>query len=133
MVKMPKEVMEALSEELALKVVATINKKKIPNAIIVATLKALDESTVVFADLRLGKTRENLETTKKFSVTVLKPNLESYQVKCSFQGFQETGELAFTMGEEVYKKVRLNPKAFAFGTVEEVYSTSLTNPGEKLA
>ena len=133
MVKMPKEVMDALAEEHALKMVATVSSKKVPNAVIIATVSPFDENTVGFADLKLGKTRQNMEETKKFTVTVFKPNLESYQIKCSFTGFLERGDLAYQMGEAVYKRVRFNPRAFATGKVEEVYSTSLGNPGEKLA
>ena len=133
MVEMPKEVVEALADFHALKVVATIDQVGVPNAVIVATVYPLDRKTICFADLRLGKTKENLTRTKKFTVAVIKPNLESYQVKCSFTGYEERGGFADTFAEEIYKKVKLQPRGVVTGTVEEVYSVSLTNPGAKLA
>ena len=133
MVEMPKEVFDAMSDFYTLKMVATVNSSGVPNAAIIATVSPLDETTLCFTDLKLGKTKENIFDTKKFTITVLKMNLESYQVRCSFSSYQERGKVADKICEEVYQKIRLQPKGIMIGKVEEVYSTSLTNPGTKLA
>ena len=133
MVDMPREVIEALSDFHAIKVVATVNPAGIPNASIIATVFPLDPKTVCFADLRLWKTKENLLETKKFTVTVLRLNLESYQIRCTYKGYEERGGIVDAIAEQVYQKIKLQPRGIVLGTVEEVYSTSMNNPGEKLA
>ena len=89
MVEMPDEVYEALTDFYTLKMVASVNSSGMPNAVMVATTSALDKSTVCMADLRLGKTKSNILETKKFTVNVLKLTLESYQIKCSFNSYQD--------------------------------------------
>jgi hypothetical protein len=83
--------------------------------------------------LRLGKTKENILEKRKFTVTVLKLTLESYQIRCTFSGYEERGAIADKIGEEVYTKIKLQPRGIVIGTVDEVYSTSMGNPGAKLA
>jgi predicted pyridoxine 5'-phosphate oxidase superfamily flavin-nucleotide-binding protein len=129
---MPKEVVAALADPAALKVVATINSSGVPNSVIIATVFPLDPKTIIFSDLRLGKTKENLFQTRKFTVTVLKPNLESYQVRCAFGRFEERGDITNMIAERVFERVGLQPRGVVYGTVEEVYSTCLSNAGTKL-
>src|SRR3990172_6274747 len=132
MVEMPKEVVEALADFHAAKMVATIDSAGVPNAVIVATVVPIDRKTICFADLRLGKTKENLKQTGKFTVSVIRQNMESYQIRCNFVGYEERGGFADIFAEEIYKKVKLQPRGVVTGTVEEVYSASMTNPGAKL-
>jgi len=131
-VEMPEAVVAALADPEALKVVATVSSAGVPNAVIVATVYPLDPKTIIFADLRLGKTKENLLQTKKFTVTVLTQNLESYQVKCAFGHFEERGDITDIIAERVFERVRLQPRGVVYGIVEEVYSTSLSSPGTRL-
>lgn len=132
MAEMPEEVVAALSDPESLKVVATISPTGVPNAAIVATVFPLDRKTIIFADLRLGKTRENLTQTKKFTVAVLRPNLEAYQVKATFGHFEERGAITNMIAERVFERSRLQPRGVVYGVVEEVYSASLGNPGTRL-
>jgi len=133
MAKMPKEVIDALGNEHALKMMATVNEAGIPNAAVIATVTALGEDMIAFADFRMRKTRENLDKNGKFAVTVLTPDLKAYQIKGRCEGFQDQGPLAEAVNELVYSKVRMQIKAVGLGSVEEVYSVSMQNPGEKLA
>lgn len=132
MVEMPEEVVAAFADPEALKVVATINSSGVPNSVIIATVFPLDPKTIIFSDLRLGKTKENLFQTRKFTVTVLKPNLESYQVRCAFGRFEERGDITDIIAERVFERSRLQPRGVVYGAVEEVYSTSLSSPGTRL-
>ena len=70
MTKIPGEVMDALTNEQTLKFLATINSSGVLNAVIVATVSALDDETIIFANLKLGKTKENLLQTKKFTISI---------------------------------------------------------------
>lgn len=133
MVEMPDEVVAALRDTLALKVVATVNSAGVPNAAIILTVYPLDAKTICFADLRLGKTKENLFQTRKFTVTVLKQDLESYEVRCTFSSYEERSDRANLIAEMVYARARLQPRGVVFGAVEEVYSTSPSDPGARLA
>lgn len=132
MVEMPEEVVAALADPEALKVVATISSAGVPNAVIVATVYPLDPKTIIFSDLRLGKTKENLFQTRKFTVTVLKQNLESYQIRATFSRFEERGNITDMIAERVFERTRIQPKGVVYGAVEEVYSASLSNPGTRL-
>jgi len=131
--EMSTEVVAALSDPDALKVVATVNSSGVPNAAIIATVFPLDAKTVIFADLKLGKTKENLLQTKRFTVTVIRPSLESYQVRGTFNRFEERGQVTDMIAEKVFERSRLQPRGIVYGAVEEVYSTSLSNPGTRLA
>ncbi|RJQ25374.1 MAG: hypothetical protein C4589_11360 [Peptococcaceae bacterium] len=133
MAKMPREVITALGDEHSLKVLATADDTGLPNAAIVATITPLGEEMVAFADLRMGKTRDNLDSTKKFAVTVLTPQMKSYQIKGTFEGFQETGPLAASVNEMVYNAIKMQIKAVGLGSVDEVYSACMDTPGAKLA
>lgn len=133
MAVMPSEVYEAVKREDALKCLATANSSGILNAVVVATVTAMDEVTIIFANLKLGKTRENLLDTKKFTVNVLTPKMESYQLKCNFLEFQETGPLAEQVNEKVYNKLKIQIREVGIGKVEEIYSAGLSKPGAKIA
>lgn len=133
MAQMPKAVMDALADPGAMKMVGTVSSSGVPNAVIVNTMAALDPEAIAFADLRLGKTKANLNETGKLTVTVLRPNREAYQIKCSFQGFEETSPLAAEWNEMIYGRMRIQIKAVGIGKVEEVYSACLADAGAKLA
>ncbi|GAB6275288.1 MAG: hypothetical protein STSR0004_21530 [Peptococcaceae bacterium] len=133
MAKMPKEVLDAVANEGVLKCLATINPTGVLNAVVVGTITALNEETIAFCDLKLGKTKDNLQQTKNFTVTVFTPQMQSYQLKCVFQEFQETGPLAEQFNEAVWSKIKMQIRAVGIGKVEEIYSASLNNPGVKIA
>ena len=133
MAVMPSEVYEAVKREDVLKCMATVDSSGIPNAVVVATVSAMDEETIIFANLKLGKTRENLLNTKKFTVNILTPEMESYQLKCKFLEFQEKGPLAEQVNEKVYSKIKMQISEVGIGKVEEIYSACLSKPGVKIA
>lgn len=133
MAKMPAEVMNALADPMALKMVATVDSRGIPNAVVIGTVLPVDEETIGFGVLFMKKTKANLNDTKRFSVAVLKSPMEAYQIKCTFQGFQESGQLMETLGYMVYNMLKMSVKGVGTGKVEEVYSLSINNPGQKIA
>lgn len=133
MAKMPKEVLDALADPIRLKTLATVNKAGVPNIVVVGTLAAMDEETIIFADLRLGKTKENLFDTGKFTVNVIGSDLSSYQIKGTFKEYQERTPLAEQWNEAVYSRIKMQIRGVVLGRVEEVYSASLQDAGKKLA
>ena len=132
MTKIPSEVMDALANEQTLKFLATINSSGVLNAVIVATVSALDEETIIFANLKLGKTKENLFQTKKFTISIITPEMKNYQLRCKFIGFQESGALAEEYNEVVFNKLRLQLKEVGLAKVEELYSTGLNSVKTKI-
>ena len=131
MAKMPKGVMDLFKDPQASKVLATVDANGTPNVAPKGSLTAVDEETIAFADIAGGKTRANVEATKKVAAAVFKlPN--GYQVKGTLQGFETSGPL-FDQFEKMLKSMRLNIQAVGTIKVEEVYSVSPADYGKKLA
>ena len=135
MAKMTKEVMDMLKDPAASKVLATCDKAGTLNVVPKGTLTALDEETIAFGDIMGGKTNENLKATGKAAVAVFKMQLPpaGYQVKGTFQGFQNSGPLFENFAKKVKEQIKLDIKAVGVIKVDEVYSAAPPNPGAKLA
>jgi hypothetical protein len=133
MVKMPKEVMDMFGDREATKMLATVDAEGKPNNVPIGTFSTIDEETIAFADVFLGKTKKNLEETKKAAVTVYK-GLKGYQVKGAFQGVQKSGELFEKMAKQVKEMLKLDIKGVGTIKVEEVYNVSPgPDAGKKIA
>ncbi len=130
---MPQEVIEALKSETTIKFLATMSSTGILNSSIVATISPMDQETIMFANLKLKKTKANLLQNKKFTVTTFSPEMESIQLQCTFQGFQNSGPVVDAFNEAVYNKIKLQLSEMGVGKVEEVYSMGLTKPKSKIA
>ncbi|MDY6912680.1 MAG: pyridoxamine 5'-phosphate oxidase family protein [Chloroflexota bacterium] len=126
MAKMSQEVMDLFKDPQALKVLATVDAAGIPNVAPKGSLTALDEETIAFADVSGGKTRSNLEATKKVAVAVVK-SPAAHQIKGTFQEFQTSGPV-FDNFTNRMKSMEMTPTAVAIIKVEEVYSLA---PGKK--
>ena len=133
MAKMPKEVIDALANPQNLKTLATVSPAGVPNIVVIGTLGALDEETIVFADLRIKKTKENLLKNGSFAVNVVGADLRSYQIKGKYKDYQASGPLADQFNEMVYKMLPIQINGVVLGQVEEVYSACLQDAGKKLA
>jgi hypothetical protein len=80
MVMIPKEVQDFLPGKLGW--VATASSDGMPNVTPKGSVKLLDESHVLFADLFSLKTRKNLEENTKVAVTVVDAaKVKGYQLK----------------------------------------------------
>ena len=132
MAKIPKEVMDIFKDQQALKVLATVDAQGTPNVAPKGSLMAIDEETIAFADIAGGKTRANIEATKKAAATAFKMPPVGYQVKGTFQEFQTSGHL-FDQFAKMLKSLGLDIKAVGTIKVEEVYSVSPADNGKKLA
>ena len=87
--KIPKEVKIAIDKTSPI-CVATVNNEYIPNVIYVKFLKYIDDSTVVIADNKLGKTKDNILSNSHLSFVVLDSETrKSYQLKGKVQYIQD--------------------------------------------
>jgi len=130
---MSQEVLDTLTSDTTMKFFATMDTSGILNASIVATVSPMDPETIIFANLKLNKTKKNLLATKKFTVTTFSPSMESIQLQCTFQGFQNTGPMVDQFNEAVYSKIKLQLSEVGVGKVDEVYTMGLTKPKTKIA
>jgi predicted pyridoxine 5'-phosphate oxidase superfamily flavin-nucleotide-binding protein len=135
MAKMPKEVMDMLNEPAASKVLATCDSAGKLNVVPKGTLAATDAETVVFGDIMGDKTNVNLKATGRAAVAVFKMQMPpvGYQVKGTFQGFQDSGPLFDNIAKAVKGALGLDIKAVGVIKVDEVYSAAPPNPGAKIA
>lgn len=132
MAKLPKEVMDAMVERTTMKMLATVNGAGVPNVVVMGSTAAIDEETLAFADMKMIKTKANLNETKKFAVSVIKSPTEAWQIKGTFDMFQETGPLVDMFNELIYQKTRMQIKGVGVGKVDEVYLTPLLSACTKL-
>ena len=109
--------------------VATADINGVPNVTPKGTIKVLDQTTLVFADLFSLNTRENMLNNPSVAVTVV--DLEraiGYQFKGSVELIHD-GTLFEELKTDIMKSSKKipEPKYFAKITVEEIYDQS---PGE---
>ncbi|GAB6273490.1 MAG: hypothetical protein STSR0004_03530 [Peptococcaceae bacterium] len=138
MAKIPEEVIEALADKNSIKMMATVDKEKKVNLVPIGSVRVLDEERLAYARCFNGRTKSNLETTKRVAVAIFKPPMDGYQVKGMFVKWETSGELYDQMNEALgatFKKLRVEGKVEAVGIIKvtEAYALSLPIAGEKLA
>jgi predicted pyridoxine 5'-phosphate oxidase superfamily flavin-nucleotide-binding protein len=83
-------IVEALAGERTPKFLATLNSEGVPNVVPIMSLQAVDESTVIFGEFMIWKTRRNLEVNPRVSLAVMTAS-QGWVIKGDFQGFQRSG------------------------------------------
>ena len=132
MVKMPKEVMDMFNDPAASKALGTMDEAGTLNVAPIGTLSALNEETIAFAEVFGGKTKRNMERTKKAAAVAWTfPPPAGYQIKGVFVGWQTSGPL-FDRLDKKMKALGMGIKRAGTISVEEVYSVGLPEPGKKL-
>ncbi|HCX89313.1 MAG: hypothetical protein COZ68_03540 [Deltaproteobacteria bacterium CG_4_8_14_3_um_filter_43_13] len=131
MAKMSKEVMDMFNDQSASKILATLDEKGTVNLAPKGTLSAIDEETIVFADIFGSKTNKNLEKTKKATALSFKFPPAGYQVKGTFQGFQTSGPLFDQFAKNVKEKMKLDVKGVGTIKVEEVFTVNPRDAAKK--
>ena len=124
MVKMPKEVMDMFNDWDASKTIATADAEGKLNVVPVKSFSVVDEETVAFGEVFLGKTKDNLEATKKVAVTAFK-GTKGCQIKGTFQGFLTSGLIFEQKKEQMQENLKLDAKSAGIIKVEEVQSVSI--------
>ncbi len=136
MAKMPPKVMEMINASPVLpKVLCTCDGEGNLNAVPKGTLYAMDEETIVFADIWGYKTNQNLEVNKKVAVTVFSIQMlpVGYQVKGTFQGFEKEGEIFDIYAKHVKEQINMEIPSVGVIKVDSVYTHCLPEPGVQLA
>jgi hypothetical protein len=73
------------------KFLATLDAEGVPNVVPITSLQAVDESTIIFGELMMWKTRRNLETNPRVCMAVMTPAARGWIIQGDFQEFQRTG------------------------------------------
>jgi hypothetical protein len=89
--KLDPETMTALSGSRTPKFLATRDDRGTPNVVPVLSLEAVDERTIIFAELMIWKTRRNLETDPRVSILAISADLRAWTIKGRFLEFQRSG------------------------------------------
>ena len=100
-------------------VFSTVNNKGIPNAIYATCVSIYNPETIVIADNRFEKTRDNILNGSKGSILFLTGEKISFQVKGSLE-YHKTGEIFDDMKK--WNPAKLPGHAAVALRVEEVYS-----------
>jgi predicted pyridoxine 5'-phosphate oxidase superfamily flavin-nucleotide-binding protein len=83
-------IVEALAGERTPKFLATLNSEGVSNVVPIISLQAADESTVIFGEFMMWKTRHNLEVNSRVSVAVMTDS-QGWVIKGDFLEFQRSG------------------------------------------
>jgi hypothetical protein len=81
----------ALHGDMVPKFLATQDARGHPNVVPIISLDAADDRTLIFAELFIWKTRDNLETDPRVSVAVVSDDLRTWTIRGHFRGFVEGG------------------------------------------
>ncbi len=73
------------------KFLATLDAEGVPNVVPITSLQAVDESTIIFGELMVWKTRRNLEVNPRVCMAVMTPAARGWIIQGDFQKFQRTG------------------------------------------
>lgn len=83
-------IIEALAGDRTPKFLATLNAEGVPNVVPIISLQAVDESTIIFGEFMIWKTRRNLEVVPHVSVAVMTAR-QGWVIKGDFLEFQRSG------------------------------------------
>lgn len=139
MAKLPEEVYEALKGKNSIKIMATVDKERLLNAVPIGSLYPISKEMLAFACcFPKSKTKANLEATRKATIVIFEPPFDGYQVKGTFLKWHTSGDvfdqISSSVNEEL-QKLGADIKVEAVGTIKvnEVYALSLPVAGTKLA
>ena len=130
MAKMTKEVMDLFNDPRASKVLATLDREGNPSVVPIGSLSALDEETIAFGEIFIGKTKENLEATKKAAALAFKLPPVGYEIKGTLQGFQASGAVFDNFARQIKESIKLDIKSVGLIKVDEVYSVTPGKSGK---
>ena len=122
MIKIPEEVKIAIDKTNPI-CVATVNSEYIPNIIYVTFLKYINDTTVVIADNKLVKTKNNVLSNANLSFVVLDPETKkSYQLKGKTEYINKGEKYQDVFNWVQKKRPDLHPKGALYVTIDEIFS-----------
>jgi predicted pyridoxine 5'-phosphate oxidase superfamily flavin-nucleotide-binding protein len=136
MAKMPPVVMEMLNANPVLpKVLTTCDADGNMNTVPKETLYAVDNETIIFADLWGYKTNDNLKANGKVVVAVFSIQVLpiGYQIKGTFQGFESSGKLFDIYTKRVKEQLNMDIPAVGVIKVDTIFALGPPEPGLQIA
>lgn len=128
MVKIPEEVKIAIDKTSPI-CVATVNSEYIPNIIYVKFLKYINDTTIVIADNKLAKTKDNILANHNLSFVVLDPETKkAYQLKGKTEYLKEGEKFQDVVNWVQDKRPDINPKGALYVTIEEIFCGEKKSP-----
>ncbi|MCK5708596.1 MAG: pyridoxamine 5'-phosphate oxidase family protein [Candidatus Aureabacteria bacterium] len=122
MMKIPEEVKIAIDKTNPI-CIATVNNEYIPNIVYVTFLKYVNDTTIVIADNKLVKTKNNILSNSNLSFVVFDPETKkSYQLKGKTEYVQEGEKYQAVFNWVQEKRPDLRPKGALYITIDEIFS-----------
>jgi len=135
MVSIPAEVMEAVNNPKAAKVLATVKADGSPHIITVGSIIAPNPTTVAFGAILMKETSKNLEAMKKKgveAVVLVTVEMKSYQIRGKVKDKVSSGPLFDKMNENL-KKIGLQAREVWMLEPTEVWNQSASyDAGKKM-
>ena len=103
----PDIVLDTLAEPGSVKMVGTVDKDGKPNVVVISTIAVLNPETIAFADVRLGKTKDNLRKNGRLTVAVTGTTGKTYQIRCRFVAFDNKSEMYNRWFNALWQKLSL--------------------------
>ena len=134
MASMPQVVMEKFADMEAAKFMATVDEDGAPNVAPILSIMPFGEEKLIFVDMMMNKTRENLLANGKVAASVLTKAGVSFQVKGTFDGFQTSGPMFEMFASHPMLKYNAysGPRAVGLISVEHVYTGCPPLPGKEI-
>lgn len=85
------ELIEVFHGEMTPKFLATRDPAGEPNVVPIISLDAVDERTLVFGELMIWKTRDNLAADPRVGIAIVTEDLRSWTIRGRFREFVESG------------------------------------------
>ncbi|MDD4527343.1 MAG: pyridoxamine 5'-phosphate oxidase family protein [Candidatus Margulisbacteria bacterium] len=122
MIKIPQEVKFAIEKTYPI-CIATANNEGIPNIIYVGFLKCLNDTTIVIADNKFAKTKNNILANSNISIVVLDPDTrKSYQLKGKTEYIENGEKYQYVVDWVQNKRADIYPKGAVYVTITEIFS-----------
>ncbi len=100
-------------------VFTTVNKESIPNSVYIGYASLYDENTLLIADNKLSKTKENVLSGSKGSVLFITSETKAYQIKGSLS-YEKKGKYFDDMKK--WNREDLPGHGVVILAVEEIFS-----------
>ena len=124
MAKLPEEVKTAINKAATV-CVATVDNNAVSNVVYVSYLKYQDDQTIIIADNKFSKTRDNLSENPKLAFVVLDADTKkAYQIKGTVKYYSEGDKYDAVVDWVHIKHPQTTPFAALYIDVEAVFCGS---------
>jgi len=117
------------------KFLATLDGEGRPNCVPVISIAPWDDTTLVFGEFFMNKSRKNLAVNENVGVVVLNDRLDAWSLKGTFRGFETTGPHIDWINQQPLFRYNAYTSVRSAGTIaiEEISKKSTLSPTALLA